>query len=71
MKFRLDDDIKDEVAKGKLEKRDGLLKQLAVNSQNCEAELAQLRGQMSRLQAAVSSIQPAKKNDDLSWITFD
>ena len=71
MKFKLSPEVKHNYEAGKIDRRDATLQQLVLNSSDCRAEIAQIRNQLGLLRAAVDSLAPAKKNDDLDWIEFE
>ena len=71
MKLTLSPQVRNNLESGKIDRRDAALQQLVINSSECETEIAQIRNQLGVLRAAVDSLTPAKKNDDLDWIQFE
>ena len=71
MKFKLSPEVKCNFDSGKISARDATLQQLVLNSSDCQTEISQIRNQLGVLRAAVDSLTPAKKNDDLPWIEFE
>ena len=71
MKLTLSPQVRNNLESGKIDRRDAALQQLVLNSSDCLTEISQIRNQLGVLRAAVDSLTPAKKNDDLDWIQFE